>query len=341
MKFRNPETGEVFDVSDGAPLTGFCIGIMCYNCPIGGGHPYCKQFINEQPHEAARLMGYEVAEDETEYYKFEIRLCDTKIDRDFERFTLPCLRKLSEMFVGKNGFVGQDSIAKILSTVVLKGKDGEWFIKANASIKNIPENFKVIEEIKSGKKKEVSIGCSVATRTCSICGDSTGNCHHKPGVYYNGKQCFMELNDPIDAFEWAFVATPVKEEANMDKPLKDWILGELKEWCYQYGKAHTNNPCEQKCPIYQRGICCREWVHEWDLEGKPRWTEQEVERAKAIKEIFPDAYKLARNLSAITIYGVEDDIPFYLATIQAERFHSLRPDETVTLDEIIGGAGNG
>ena len=66
--------------------------------------------------------------------------------------------------------------------------------------------------------------------------------------------------------------------------------------------------------------------------------EQEVEMAKAIKEIFPDAYKLARNLSAIAIYGVEDDISFYLATIQAERFHSLRPDETVTLDEIIGGA---
>ena len=74
---------------------------------------------------------------------------------------------------------------------------------------------------------------------------------------------------------------------------------------------------------------------------KPRWTEQEAERAKAIKEIFPNAYKLARNLSAITIYCVEDDIPFYLATIQAERFHSLRPGETVTLDEIIGGEGNG
>ena len=143
----------------------------------------------------------EALEDEAEYYKFEIRLCDTKIDKDFERFTLPCLRILSEMFVGKNGFVGQNSIAKILSTVVLKGKDGEWFIKANASIKNIPENFKVIEEIKSGKKKEVSIGCSVATRTCSICGDSTGSCNHKPGEYYNGKQCFMELNDPTDVFE--------------------------------------------------------------------------------------------------------------------------------------------
>ena len=222
MKFRNPETGEVFETH-------------CDTC--GAGSSGCKLVwknvscgrLKENPHEAARLMGYEVVEDEPEYYKFEIRLCDTKIDRDFERFTLPCLRKLSKMFVGKNGFVGQDSIAKILSTVVLKGKDGEWFIKANASIKNIPENFKVIEEIKSGKKKEVSIGCSVATRTCSICGDSTGSCNHKPGEYYNGKQCFMELNDPTDVFEWSFVATPV-EEKKVDKPLKEWTLGELKEW---------------------------------------------------------------------------------------------------------------
>ena len=325
MKFRNPETGEVFETH-------------CDTC--GAGSSGCKLVwknvscgrLKENPHEAARLMGYEVVEDEPEYYKFEIRLCDTKIDRDFERFTLPCLRKLSKMFVGKNGFVGQDSIAKILSTVVLKGKDGEWFIKANASIKNIPENFKVIEEIKSGKKKEVSIGCSVATRTCSICGDSTGSCNHKPGEYYNGKQCFMELNDPTDVFEWSFVATPV-EEKKVDKPLKEWTLGELKEWCYQYRKSHTNKPCEQTCPIYQRGICCREWVHEWDLEEKPRWTEQEVERAKAIKLLFPNA-KTATN--CVTFTGISDGILTW--QLPPSLFEFTQANQSYTLDQIIGGA---
>lgn len=337
MKFRNPETGEVY-IGILEAMDHYCDSKEdCNDCTLREPvqsyakqkHP-CYAYVADNPHEAARLMGYEVLEDEAEYYKFEIRLCDTKIDRDFEKFTLPCLHKLSEMFVGKNGFVGQDSIAKILSTVVLKGKDGEWFIKANASIKNIPENFKVIEEIKSGKKKEVSIGCSVATRICSICGDST--CHHKPGEYYNGKQCFMELDDPTDVFEWAFVATPVKEEANMDKPLKDWTLGELKEWCYQYGKAHTNNPCEQKCPIYQRGICCREWVHEWDLEGKPRWTEQEVEMAKAIKVLFPCATAITKApFGSVFVSGAS-------LTLSTEYFPSIQPGKNVTLDEIIGGA---
>ncbi len=130
-----------------------------------------------------------------------------------------------------------------------------------------------------------------------------------------------------------------QEEKKVDKPLKDWTIGELLEHC----KCHTseNENCVN-CDVKAKVGCCFFDCDpaDLDLSDKPRWTEQEVERAKAIKEIFPNAYKLARNLSAITIYRVEDDIPFYLATIQAERFHSLRPGETVTLDEIIGGAGN-
>ena len=126
----------------------------------------------------------------------------------------------------------------------------------------------------------------------------------------------------------------VKKEANMDKPLKEWTLGELKEWCYQYRNAHTNKPCEQTCPIYQRGICCREWVHEWDLEEKPRWTEQEVERAKAIKVLYPEADKLDECDPQIKVLNTK----FVIATLDNALFTSLRPSETVKLDEIIGGA---
>lgn len=131
-----------------------------------------------------------------------------------------------------------------------------------------------------------------------------------------------------------------KEEANMDKPLKDWTLGELKEWCYQYGKAHTNNPCEQKCPIYQRGICCREWVHEWDLEGKPRWTEQEVEDAKTFCRMWPGGeieFKRYADGRCAMIH-IQGSLHGCLDLGQVDLFPSLRPGETVKLDEIIGGA---
>ena len=335
MKFRNPETGEVFEAH-----CDTC-GIMSSSCELVHLGVPCDVLCGKPSYFVARMMGYEVVEDEPEYYKFEIRLCDTKIDRDFERFTLPCLRKLSEMFVGKNGFVGQDSIAKILSTVVIKGKDGEWFVKANASIKNIPENFKVIEEIKSGKKKEVSIGCSVATRICSICGDST--CHHKPGEYYNGKQCFMELDDPTDVFEWAFVATPVKEEANMDNPLKDWTFSEVQEYCKK--QRNTSERCSS-CKIKK---FCDKYLGKkgesaspkyWDLSEPPRWTEQEVEDAKTLCRMWPGGeieFKRYADGRCAMVH-IQGSLHGCLDLGQVDLFPSILPGQSYTLDEIIGGA---
>ena len=125
------------------------------------------------------------------------------------------------------------------------------------------------------------------------------------------------------------------EEANMDKPLKDWTLRELKAWCYQYGSTHTESPCEQTCPMYHRGICSREWVHEWDLDEKPRFTEQEVERAKAIRVIYPTAYRLEEADPLIRVWDKEGKL---LAHVDVNLFLSLKPEQSYTLDEIIGGA---
>ena len=151
----------------------------------------------------------------------------------------------------------------------------------------------------------------------------------KGGSVTGGELCYI-INNPD-----RIIRKPTQEqvERKVDKPLKDWTLGELKEWCYQYRNAHTNKPCEQTCPIYQRGICCREWVHEWDLEEKPRWTEQEVERAKAIKVLYPEADKLDECDPQIKVLNTK----FVIATLDTALFPSLRPSETIKLDEIIGG----
>lgn len=329
MKFRDPVTQKVFsgivDAND-----YFCAksAVECNSCPLDiPSHQQkkisCESWCKTNQEEAARLMGYEAVEDEAEYYKFEIRLCDTKIDRDFERFTLSCLRKMSEMFVGKNGFVGKDSIAKIISTVVIKGKDGEWFIKANASIKNIPENFKIIEEIKSGKKKEVSIRCSVATRTCSICGDSTGSCHHKPGEYYNGKQCVMELDNPTDVYEWAFVvdehtkthekthadaienARVQSEEANMDKP-------------DQQAKADQGKPHPSYVPVALiEGVMAVREIGTKKYGDPDNWRQVEPERyhqamLRHILAAWNDPYKIDPESGLPHIAHVATNIAFLL-----------------------------
>ena len=127
-----------------------------------------------------------------------------------------------------------------------------------------------------------------------------------------------------------------KEEANMDKPLKDWTLRELKAWCYQSGSTHTESPCEQTCPMYHRGICSREWVHEWDLSDKPRFTEQEAEAAKAVKVLFPCTTHLIQFQPNEPVSAKAGDA--FVVNLNSVLFPSIQPGKPYTLDEIIGGA---
>ena len=67
MKFRNPETGEVLFISEavtaycGRPNRGRCEDCYLY---APSGNQNCQGWAANHPHEAARLMGFEVVEDE-------------------------------------------------------------------------------------------------------------------------------------------------------------------------------------------------------------------------------------------------------------------------------------
>ena len=73
IKFRNKETGEEFPYIQAARVS-FCLYrenaamMACYTCKLSsrnnGEHSGCVEFCEEHPHEAARLMGYEVLEDD-------------------------------------------------------------------------------------------------------------------------------------------------------------------------------------------------------------------------------------------------------------------------------------
>ena len=126
----------------------------------------------------------------------------------------------------------------------------------------------------------------------------------------------------------------VKKEANMDKPLKDWTLGEAKEYC-----TSRNGNCADDCIFSKKGIgmVCGiapkpVW---WTLPEKPRFTEQEVEVAKAIKLLFPDAVKVCR-LSGVIKAECENGSGECM--IAAELLPSIQNHQSYTLDEIIGGA---
>ena len=207
MKFRNPETGEVF-VNELLMQADYCIGKECFcGCVLQKYIPNCSKFVKDNPHEAARLMGYEVVEDD-----------------------------------------------------------------------HIPQ---------AEKKEETNMD---KPRICEVL-----------GVEVNENFKFNDF--PFDECKVYFVGT--------DGEIRNAKGGSVTggELCYI-----INNPDR--------------------IIRKPRWTEQEVERAKAIKVLYPEAYKLDECDPQIKVLNTE----FVIATLDNALFTSLRPGETIKLDEIIGGA---
>ena len=72
---------------------------------------------------------------------------------------------------------------------------------------------------------------------------------------------------------------------------------------------------------------------------KPRWTEKEKERARAIRLLFPLAQKLDNDQDCPDLIGIKDDFGKY-ANIFSFLFPSLKPGEKVNINEIIGGGAN-
>lgn len=129
-----------------------------------------------------------------------------------------------------------------------------------------------------------------------------------------------------------------QEEKKVDKPLKDWTIGELLEHC----KCHTseNENCVN-CDVKAKVGCCFFDCDpaDLDLSDKPRWTEQEVERAKAIKVLYPEICYIKSNDGWLR--GLNKGKESIFLDCVLSWFPSLRPGETVTLDEIIGSIHNG
>ncbi|MBR6360861.1 MAG: hypothetical protein IKS04_03630 [Clostridia bacterium] len=184
-----------------------------------------------------------------EIYTFPLILCDNEIDRDGEKFTAEALGKLAELFRGKTGIFdhnmsSKDQTARIYETEVIRDPghrtaDGEiyTYLSAKAYMLRSDKNNELIAEIDAGIKKETSVGCSVDKVKCSICGRDMrrGECNHIKGRTYSGKKCAGLLCDPLDAYEWSFVAVPAQRNAGVTKSYSphstdfDIDIGEIRD----------------------------------------------------------------------------------------------------------------
>lgn len=354
MKFINKE-GKVFNTINEA------VGYVCQQqeecgdwCPLYCKKPIpgCREFYLGNPIEAASLIGCKVADDD---YTFTVKLCDNEIDDDNERFSSQCLKQMAEMFVGKYGCIGGTRIAKIVSTEIVTDEN-KWatfyerhrWIKATATIPRTNETEKLIEQIESGEKQKISVACSVNTKTCSICGDTSGNCCHKPGEYYGGKLCYMTLYYPQEVFEWAFVEAPkavkkdelieYREAENMDKPKICELLGvEVGEHFRSVFDGADICIDDGGLPIFpnSKGSTVPAWYIVAMINDpntiirNPHFAEFEIARAENLLDLLGDGE--LKQVADMTTLKVDGKIIY----LRKGAFPSLKPNQSIKLSEMV------
>ena len=140
-----------------------------------------------------------------------------------------------------------------------------------------------------------------------------------------------------------------RKEANMDKPRICEVLGVEPEEKFEIrgntlGRFRINKygtfqiEISNDCWGFSTVECLNNLInHPENIARKPRWTEQEVERAKAIRLLYPEADSLNECDPYIKVFNNK----FVIATLDMALFPSLCPGESVKLDEICGNIHDG
>ena len=185
--------------------------------------------MTEELKEINRFTRRELSEEDV--YIFSVVLCDNEIDRDYERFSDEALETLAKMFVGVTGIADHEPTSSNQSARIFSCRveapqgqltsDGKAYRRlcARAYLPRSEKTQDMILALDSGIKKEVSVGCAVKQRICSICGEDIAHCQHRKGQEYGGRLCYATLHEPTDAYEWSFVAVPAQKEAGVIKGL--------------------------------------------------------------------------------------------------------------------------
>ncbi len=166
-----------------------------------------------------------------EVFCFTVTLCNNEIDRDVECFSTQALKAMAPMFVGKTGIADHQMKAENQSCRIYKtwveqdeqrlNSKGEVYaeLKARVYMPKTPGCNELMAKIKAGINKETSVGCSMGRYTCSVCGTNLRKaaCKHRKGENYSGKLCHTILEEPMDAYEFSFVAVPAQPNAGVTK----------------------------------------------------------------------------------------------------------------------------
>ena len=305
MKFRNPKTDEIYDMTySDCSGSGFCRTVSCNDCPIQKrrGDLSCRDWVLSHPDEAAALMGYEVVEDEKNISE----------DR-FLRFLRDFKKELESRFEDAGSW---DAWCDVSGT-------GGWATALKAASESyMPEIWPLWDKLDwwaSDMLDSWLIDCA----------------EYMGLIQKTDKEANMDKPRICEV-----LGVEVNERVYYKEPNGETVQFFINEdgttvWVFERGK-----PLSQ----YGIGYAIAQAINHPDrIIRKSRWTEQEVEAAVNLRKIL-DSRKigyLARErdgeLRFCDNYGNEESI-FSSISLSPDLFPSIQPGQSYTLDEIIGGA---
>lgn len=158
-----------------------------------------------------------------EVFAFRVAACDTREDRDHERFDLKALEDLARLYVGRpvlmdHNWSAATQTARIYAAEVEEDGDAHRLVLRAYMLRG-EQTAPTIAAIEGGILREVSVGCQVSQGVCSVCGTdkAAAYCEHRPGSSYGDKRCVVTLSGVTDAYECSFVAVPAQPRAGVVK----------------------------------------------------------------------------------------------------------------------------
>jgi hypothetical protein len=116
----------------------------------------------------------------------------------------------------------------------------------------------------------------------------------------------------------------------MDKPLKDWTVGELMQYC------NSQDGCSD-CDFYDENCKCvffNNSPNGWYDPRKPKFTEQEREDAKSLLKMFGKHISLANKGAGVRL--IDDRVGGMYIYLKEGTFPSISYGKFYTLAEIAG-----
>lgn len=316
MKFWNPETEELLSVSD--MMDNWC-GEVCKGkkCPINDlasksemSGRECAEWISNHPHEAARLMGLQVVEENSDF-PFVCQRLGVEPGQPFLPHGYPGreypplvwadgqIRRYSPD--GDHGFkVGGRAVCWMMehpeAIEPLQGYTPEEVAFTNG-LKQIEdavkESAKIIQDYLN-TRKETNMD-KQKPRICEVLGDE-----------------FEKICEAVHNGWWE-----EKKRQGIDDHPDMLPYQELPENVKEYDRVTVRRVLEALGIKYSR---------------KLRWTEQEVERAKNLLSVVgPAELKKVGDMVTMKVDGK-------IIYLRKDAFLSLKNEMAVTLDEIINSA---